>query len=187
MIQKIDYRRRFEKIRKSLSSQRRFNASFFLANYFSDKSNIFSFCSFGSEIDLSLLNQKLANEKRLFFPRIEDANITLYKVNRLENMQISSQYKLCEPNPKFCEKADLSDIQVILVPGLAFDADHYRIGYGKGFYDRFLRGCLQNLSRYPLISAKKILTIGIGFKEQFSSEILPRDPWDLPVDQLLLV
>lgn len=69
----------------------------------------------------------------------------------------------------------LSQIDSILVPGLGFDREMYRIGYGKGYYDRLLS------------KTGDIPTIGVGFKEQFSEELFPRDPWDIPVRELLLV
>lgn len=69
----------------------------------------------------------------------------------------------------------LTGIDCILVPGLGFDSTGYRIGYGKGIYDQFLA------------KVGKIITIGVGFKEQLCEESLPRDPWDIPVKELLLV
>jgi 5-formyltetrahydrofolate cyclo-ligase len=71
-------------------------------------------------------------------------------------------------------EVSLTEIDCILVPGLGFDKFNTRLGYGKGYYDRLLA------------SAGSILTLGIGFKEQFSSEPLPKDPWDIPVQELLL-
>jgi 5-formyltetrahydrofolate cyclo-ligase len=61
------------------------------------------------------------------------------------------------------------------VPALGFDKDLYRLGYGKGYYDQFLA------------RARDIPSIGVGFKEQLCQEPLPRDPWDIPVKELLLV
>jgi 5-formyltetrahydrofolate cyclo-ligase len=69
----------------------------------------------------------------------------------------------------------LDKIDCILVPALGFDQENYRIGYGQGYYDRFLA------------SVGSIHTIGVGFQEQLCEELLPRDPWDVPVKELILV
>lgn len=68
----------------------------------------------------------------------------------------------------------LESIDCILVPALGFDRTLHRLGYGQGYYDRLLA------------RVSHALTIGIGFKEQFC-EALPHDPWDVPVQELLLV
>ncbi len=56
---------------------------------------------------------------------------------------------------------------LIVVPGIAFDASGFRLGFGKGFYDRFLKGF-----GGP--------TIGLAYDFQLRDE-LPRDPWDHPL------
>lgn len=78
-----------------------------------------------------------------------------------------------EPIPTVCQKVMPSTIDLVLVPGLAFDVDHFRLGYGKGHYDQLL----------PRI---KGLTIGVGFQEQLSAAPLPRDPWDVSLQKILL-
>ena len=109
-------------------------------------------------------------------PRVEKGILVPYQVVRLEDLRASTAlaYPVYEPDPRICPLADLSTIKAILVPGLAFDAQHYRLGYGKGHYDRFLSGV-------------SMRTIGVGFKEQLSPELLPRDSWDVPVQELFLV
>jgi hypothetical protein len=76
------------------------------------------------------------------------------------------------PEPPMDVKRVVKSIDVVFVPGLAFDLFGYRIGYGGGFYDRFL-------SKNP--SSKKI---GICFSFQLFSE-LPHDPFDVPVDYIV--
>lgn len=76
--------------------------------------------------------------------------------------------------PPFSRRLDLEKVDCILVPGLCFDGSNYRIGYGKGYYD-------QLLARFP-----NLLSIGIGFEEQFYPEELPKESWDIPVKELLL-
>lgn len=66
------------------------------------------------------------------------------------------------------------DFDLIIVPGLLFDAQGYRIGYGGGYYDRFLA---QGKYRH---------TLALVYPFQYQQAPLPRGDYDLPVDELLL-
>ena len=117
-------------------------------------------------------NQRLVQEKRLILPRIEDASLLLYQVEDFAQLTRSSA-GILEPNPSLCAKIPLSAIQTVLVPGLAFDAKGFRLGYGKGYYDR-------------LLSNQAVRTLGLGFLEQKMETELLREPWDVPLTALLL-
>jgi 5-formyltetrahydrofolate cyclo-ligase len=65
---------------------------------------------------------------------------------------------------------------VMLVPLLAFDKTKNRLGYGKGFYDRFLNKFLK--------AKKKIITIGIAFSFQKYNK-LPKSKFDVKLDYIL--
>ena len=69
-------------------------------------------------------------------------------------------------------RLDPSSIDVVAVPGVAFDRRGRRIGYGGGYYDRFLRGL-------------PVLTVGLGFGLQVLDEDLPGGSFDLPVDVIV--
>lgn len=136
------------RIRKEISKERREEAARLALEKLQDRGRILSFTPMGSEIDLRPLNDYLKAKGRLY--------LVPYKAEALI-------------------EAPLDQIDCILVPGLGFDRELYRIGYGKGYYDRFLA------------TIKHIPTVGVGFKEQLCEEPLPRDPWDIPVGELLLV
>jgi 5-formyltetrahydrofolate cyclo-ligase len=67
----------------------------------------------------------------------------------------------------------LPPVQLLLVPGLAFDDDGYRLGYGRGFYDALL-------AKLP----EEVLTVGVGFASQMQLPV-PVEPHDWPVQALL--
>ena len=69
-------------------------------------------------------------------------------------------------------KSNLNIPEVMLVPLLAFDSDRYRLGYGKGFYDRYL-------NKY-----KNILTVGVAFSFQKHHK-LPIDNKDVKLNYIL--
>ncbi len=82
----------------------------------------------------------------------------------------TSNFGVPEPDP-WAKKLDPGEIDVVIVPGAAFDPRGFRIGYGAGYYDRFL----------PQIEG---ISIGIGFAEQVLP-MVPADAHDVPVDLLV--
>ena len=90
---------------------------------------------------------------------------------------ISARFGLSEPSDK-CPALTLQDFAgaLILVPGLAFDDRGFRIGYGGGYYDRFLATLKQ--------SAIPFITAGLAFTACRTSA-LPREPHDIPVDYVI--
>ena len=172
-ILKTKLRRHFLSLRQSISAERRQEAAINACSSILKKGKILSFYSFGSEIDLSLLNHTLLLENRLLLPRIENDSITPYQVFDLSHSLQKSSFGVFEPNPDRSSKLSLGEIDLILVPGLAFDRECFRLGYGKGHYDRFLS------------NIKTIESLGIAFREQRAEELLPRDPWDIPLTNCL--
>lgn len=135
---------------------------------------ILSYWSFGTELDLTSLNQILASEKRLLLPGIQSGQMLPYLVKEPATQLHHYRARILEPDPAQCQVVETRRIDVILVPGLAFDRERYRLGYGEGWYDRFLA------------QGTGIHSVGVGFTEQLSASLLPRDPWDRPVQELLL-
>jgi 5-formyltetrahydrofolate cyclo-ligase len=148
------------------------NAFSSLYNKISKASHILSFASMQEEIDLWQLNLLLAKEKKLLLPRVEGKELGIYYVNDVSKLKKNESYEILEPTPPIYQKAMLDDIEVVLVPALAFDKNNYRLGRGGGFYDRLL----------PKLKAQ---SIGIGFKEQLTSH-LPTESFDRRVDELML-
>jgi 5-formyltetrahydrofolate cyclo-ligase len=139
---------------------------------------ILSFHSLFDEIDLTSLNQHLAEEGKLHLPKVDDDIMQVYCVKDPRQGLIEGKYKLQEPDPYKCLFIDVKNIDCILVPGLGFDKHHRRMGYGKGHYDRLLAQ-LHQLSIFPK-------TIGVGFKEQYCDDDLPHEPHDVPLDEVKL-
>ena len=173
-ILKIELRKKFLVLRNDISRERREIASKAMIERMHNRGRILTFYSIGSEINLSLFNSLLVQSGRLMANRLEQGKLVPYHIENEEELVIST-LGIPEPNPSTFRKANLSEIDLILVPGLAFDREGYRLGYGKGHYDKFLS------------TIGDIPTAGIGFREQLSNDPLPRDPWDIPVKELILV
>jgi 5-formyltetrahydrofolate cyclo-ligase len=153
-----------------ISSDRRAQAASALTSYPFPNVVIASFASFREEIDTHQLNRLLAKKKLLALPRIENHRLVFYHVNHPETELAPSALGILEPIPSLCKIAGKVDI--ILVPGLAFDKHHHRLGWGKGHYDRTL-------------SEGSAFSIGIGFKEQLI-DLLPHDPHDVDLKEIRL-
>ena len=69
-----------------------------------------------------------------------------------------------------CDAISLGDVDVFLVPGLVWDSEGYRVGFGGGYFDRLL------VHAHP-----GALTVGVAYEWQLMEKQVPRDPWDMPV------
>jgi 5-formyltetrahydrofolate cyclo-ligase len=174
LTQKLKLRAHYLTLRNNLSASRRAEAATTLFTRLSPlKGPILSFSSFGSEIDTAQINLHFAAQGQLHLPKRSGQTLAIYRVTDLDKQLHTTSFGLREPIPELCEQIDPATLQYALIPALAFDSSGYRLGYGKGYYDRFLT---------PSIS-----TIGIGFQEQSYLGQLPIDPWDFAIEDLFLV
>ena len=79
-----------------------------------------------------------------------------------------------EPDSSCCTLVPQCRPDLAVIPGVGFDRAGYRLGYGGGYYDRFLAG------RTP----GRTLVAGLGYALQII-DTLPRDPWDMPMDMVI--
>jgi 5-formyltetrahydrofolate cyclo-ligase len=96
------------------------------------------YASFGSEFDTAAFNAAvLAGGKRLILPRIDRPRrvMMFHAVTDLQESLVAGVWGIREPDPLVCPRADLDDVDMMLVPGLAFTTRCERLGYGGGFYD----------------------------------------------------
>ena len=102
---------------------------------------------------LRLLDFNYISNQNILLPIIEESNsMNFFPWKRNEVLQVN-KFGMLEPI-----KSKLIVPEVMLVPLLVFDNDKYRLGYGKGFYDRYLNKYLRKF--------KNILTIGVAFSFQ---------------------
>ena len=130
--------------RKSLSSSLRLSLSrracefLFSREDFARSSSVALYFPANGEVDTREIFEKCAElGKRVFFPRTKDSGLVFLRARSLDEL-IPGAFGIPEP-PEDAEPADARGPDLVLVPGVAFDASGNRIGYGKGFYDRFLK------------------------------------------------
>ena len=135
---------------------------------------ILAYITYRNEMDTTLVIERAWKDgKRVAVPVCDRGKLVFYLIDTLEGMRAGSRGVL-EPNPAKCtmvDEADLAD-SICLVPGLVFDAEGYRIGYGAGYYDNFL-------ADYPGLKVGLVRTLRI------SSNPLPHDDHDVPMDVLV--
>lgn len=110
---------------------------------FSAASLVLSYLSFGNEVDTrALVHAAWEEGKKVALPKCQPKGLMSWHLVTSFDDLVVSQFGIEEPTEELHPVIDLSDMSektVALVPGLAFDLKGYRIGYGGGFYDRFLK------------------------------------------------
>ena len=122
--------------------------------------------SIKNEVDTEKLKTYLLKKgKTLVYPIIKNGEMLAAK--NLSNEEIVGSFNIKEPK----NYEIISDIDVVIVPLVAADKNHNRIGFGKGFYDRFLKD-------------KKIYKIGVCYDFQLVEKI-DANPWDIKLDKII--
>jgi len=107
---------------------------------FQDCNTVLMFASYGSEVDtLAIFVTAKKMGKNIFFPKIVGEEMVFYQVNDMQ--ELLEGYKgIREPaqDERKRYEPQLDERCVVLMPGVVFDTEGGRIGYGKGFYDKFL-------------------------------------------------
>ena len=129
---------------------------------------IFIYNSLKDEVHTKSLIDKWKTEKTFYFPVIDNNNLQFRKYTSDGNMNKSS---LGIYEPEGDNFTDYKKVDLIIVPGVAFDRKMNRLGRGKGYYDRFL----------PKLSAPKA---GICFDFQLRDQI-PSETNDIKMDYII--
>lgn len=138
---------------------------------FINAKNILFYYTNGSEVNTVPLIEKITKHKKVFLPRIVGKNEFIALEFTGQEKLKKGAYDIPEPSLEE-ERGDEKNLDLIIVPGVAFDKEGVRIGMGKGFYDRFLS------------KMEKVPRIGLAFNEQMLDQ-LPKDPYDENVDIII--
>ncbi len=172
-MNKADIRKQMRTLKRALdddakrrASQRVFSlveqtAPFLLSDH------VLMYHSLPDELSTIDFIQRWHQRKHLYLPRVngDDLDILPYDKAGLQ----SGAFNIEEPSGNHL--VDISTIQLIIVPGVAFDCHGNRIGRGKGYYDRLLR-------------KSRAVTIGVAYDCQITDEIEP-DDFDIAMDYVI--
>ena len=127
---------------------------------------IMFFVSFNSEVDTHSMIREALKDKTVVVPKVVHHEIEPSVIIDFDNL-IPGKFGI--PEPIEIMKIAYKNIDLVLVPGIVFDRQGHRIGYGFGYYDKFLA------------KVHKAVKIGLAFDFQVVDNI-PRETHDIAVD-----
>jgi len=144
----------------------------------SDAAHLFIYVNFRSEVQtMELINQLLAADKTVSVPvtLLEDSRLLAVQLTDPESQLASGCFGIPEPTRARIDEAtvDPATIDTVLIPGSVFDQTGGRLGYGGGFYDRFLTE-----------AAPGAIRVGVAFEVQLVNRV-PMEPHDQYMDLLV--
>ena len=138
---------------------------------FSRAETILTYAAFGTELDTAPMIRRILDTGRtLALPRVEDQGLTLWAVSDPKRELTPGTWGIPEPIAGL-RPVTAWDVDLFLLPGLAFDRAGRRLGYGGGYFDRLLKGAPG-------------FTVGIGFDFQVVDTV-PAEPHDVRVDRVV--
>jgi 5-formyltetrahydrofolate cyclo-ligase len=140
---------------------------------------ILLYASFRSEVDtFKLLQYCIANGKITMLPRVDKQNneLELYEIKDTGEL-VKGYFGIPEPNVSEDRRMNVEHMDLIIVPGVAFDEQCNRLGYGKGFYDKLL-------TRVKGQGSKVKGLIALAYEEQIV-ESIPSELHDIKMDKII--
>lgn len=137
---------------------------------FKSAGDVLCYSSFGSEIDTArIIGESLALGKRLFLPKClgEKGRMRFFLIASPDDLA-KGAYGIAEPDIHKCSAAAGFENALCIVPALSFDRSGFRLGYGGGYYDRFL-------------AENDVISVGLCYNELISNA-LPHESFDKSVD-----
>lgn len=140
---------------------------------FKKAKTVMVYMDFGSEVFTDpIIEYMLENGIRPVVPICQSETRTL-KLSEIKDLKNDCQigfYNIREPKEEFIRHVDVSDIDFVIVPGVAFSPDRFRLGYGGGYYDRFIETLREDA-----------VTCAVAFEEQIYEKV-PVQSHDKQID-----
>lgn len=171
-LRKINKEKRRELLKDDINEKSVKATKIFLeSNIYKTANTIMLYYPLGNEMDTSYIFKSAIDDgKTVAFPITDIKTNELTAIVADSDTQFSKgEYKIFEPESD--NAIDKDKIDVVIVPGIAFDKNGNRIGFGKGCYDRFLKDT-------------NAIKIGFGYEFQMTNEILA-DSFDVCMDYLI--
>ena len=140
---------------------------------FCEAEHIAFYCGIASEVATRPFLSAILKSKKVYLPRTAPGRklMTLRRVRSLSKDLVKGPYGIMEPRLS-CVARPACRMDLIIVPGVAFDRCGGRLGRGAGYYDRLLK------------KARKVVTMGLCFREQLVRKV-PMSRLDMCVDRVI--
>ena len=149
---------------------RRIEDNLFNLSQFKKSKIVMFFASFSAEVNTHGMIKKSLKEKIVAVPKVVQHEIEPSLIIDFDSLVKSGKFGILEPIEVM--KIAYKNIDLVLVPGAAFDKKGHRIGYGFGYYDKFLK------------KVPKAVKIGLCYDFQVVDKI-PKEEHDVPVDYIV--
>lgn len=173
-----------ESLRKSILSKRRnienkgekdelIRENLICNDLYLNAKQVLFYAPLNDEINIDdCINDALMLKKRVALPTCTDnnGNMKFYNISSLDDLKLG-HFGVREPDTDKCEEVTDFNNSICVVPALAFSKKGFRLGYGKGYYDRFLKNYIS-------------ISIGLCYNELVLNE-LPTDEFDIPVNYVI--
>jgi 5-formyltetrahydrofolate cyclo-ligase len=176
--EKVRIRKSLLERRNKLSSDEIYEKSQFIQHHvlnskqFLKSGTVGVYIPIGSEVRTEeIIRNAISAGKKVALPRIESEGIRFYQLhdNNFKEEMVSGKFGVMEP-PNIGRR--VNKIDLLIVPGIGFDNQGSRIGYGRGYFDEYLR------------RRKVSFSMGLGYEFQLVPYDLPQSPSDQSIDSL---
>lgn len=165
--------------RKNLSAEERMDKSQAIVlslvetDEYINSDNILVYAAYNNEVDTDLLVlRSIMSGKKVYMPKVSGEDMDFYRVFSLDELA-SGSFGIREPYDIEHLKYEGDDSSICILPLASFDIEGNRIGYGKGYYDRYLA------------RVKVKHTAGIAFECQKSDQIIEINVFDHKLDMVI--
>lgn len=160
-------------IEKKQQSDEFIRENLICSDLYLDAKQVLLYAHLDDEINMDdCINDALLLGKRVALPVCTDdsGNMEFYYICSIRDLK-AGFFGVREPDINKCQRVmDFTD-SICVVPAIAYDKKGYRLGYGKGYYDRFLKN-------------NTLISVGVCYNELIEDN-LPRDEYDIPVNYII--
>ena len=143
---------------------------------FKSAKRVLFYASFRDEVEtIGMIADALKMGKRIMLPRVETDKLALYEIEKADELT-EGYMGIPEPVGNKKRLGSLDEIDLVIMPGAAFDPKGNRLGYGKGYYDKLLSGAGTR--------GRPGLLIALAFETQVV-EAVPAESHDIRVDAIV--
>ena len=176
MVDKTEIRRRMRELKRAVTAEEKLRRSETVMRSveqlpeFQRARVVLLYWSMADEVQTHAFVERWYKEKTLLLPCVDGDDLVLRQYTGPKCMVAGEQFGIGEPTGE--EWKDLGAVELIVVPGVAFDKQNNRMGRGRGFYDRLLK------------STPNAVKVGVAYDFQMLDAI-PVEPHDVKMNRVI--